>query len=147
MGRCFIPTDFSVVHKKKASVKPLSTSCMEAHIKEARKEGTIVSKARNDNTSSRMHGQPLEDGGEENGQSSPIVLAEGKEMEGTGDKVKAAGLESCQQWERREGMGRKRRMCILPSRKPVEVKCRGGEPGTGDWKEGSREGEISGSQR
>lgn len=30
-------------------------------------------------------------------------------------------------------MGRKRRMCILPSRKPTEVKCRG--EGTGDWRQ------------
>lgn len=120
-----IPTDFSMVHKN-ASVKLVSASCTEAHMKEARREGTVVSKEKNDNISSRMHGQLLEDGGEENGQSSPIVLAEGEEMEGTGDKVKVAGLEHCQRWERREGMGRKRRMCILPSRKPVEMKCRGG---------------------
>lgn len=77
---------------------------MEAYLKEARKEGTVVSKERNDNISSRMHDQPLENGGEENGQSSPIVLAEGEEMEGTGDKVKVSGLENCQQWEQREGM-------------------------------------------
>lgn len=49
-----------------------------------------------------MHGQPLEDGGEENGQSSPIVLAEEEEMEGIGDKVKVAILENCQQWEKGE---------------------------------------------
>lgn len=61
-----IPTDFSVVHKK-ASVKLVSASCTEAHMKEARREGTVVSKERNDNISSRMHGQLLEDGGEENG--------------------------------------------------------------------------------
>lgn len=123
---------------------------MEAYIKAARKEETVVSKERNDNISSRMHGQPLEDGGEENGQSSPIVLAEEEETEGTGDKVKVAGLENCQQWERREGMGRKRRMCILPSRKPVEMKCRGGgarDRRLEEGQEGRREGEISGSQR
>lgn len=51
-------------------------------------------------TASRMHSQPLEDGGEENGQSPPIVLAEGEEMEGTGDKVKVATLENCQLWEK-----------------------------------------------
>lgn len=83
-----------------------------------------------------MHGQPLEDGGEENGQSSLIVLAEGEEMEGIGDRVKAAGLENCQQWEKREGMGRKRRMCILPSRKPIEMKCRA--VGTRDRRAGGR---------
>lgn len=49
---------------------------------------------------SRMHGQPLEDGGEENGQSSLIVSAEEEEMEGIGDKVKVAILENCQQWEK-----------------------------------------------
>lgn len=82
---------------------------MEAYIKEARKEGAVVSKERNDNISSRMHGQPLEDGGEENGQSSPILLVEGEEMEGIGDKVKVAGLEKCQhrrkvrEWEERRG--------------------------------------------
>lgn len=133
--------------KKKASARLLSASCTEAYIKEARKEGTVVSKERNDNISRRMRGQPLEDGGKENGQSSPIVLAEGEEMEGIGDKVKVAGLENCQQRERREGMGRKRRMCILPSRKPVEMKCRGGGTEIGDWKKDRREGEISGSQR
>lgn len=68
--------------KKKASAKLLSASCTEAHIKEARTEGTAVSKERSDNISSRMHGQPLEDGGEENGQSSPTVLAEEEEIEG-----------------------------------------------------------------
>lgn len=72
-----------------------------------------------------MHGRPLEDGGEENGQSSPIVLAEGEEMEGTGDKVEVAELENCQQWERREGGGRER-MCILSSRKTAEMKFGGG---------------------
>jgi len=102
-----------------------------------------------------MRGQPSEDGGEENGQSSPIVLAAGEEVERIADKVKVAGLENCQQWERRERMGRKRRMCILPSRKPAEMKCRGG--GTRDRRleigsragghEGRRKGEISGSQR
>lgn len=52
--------------RKKASAKLLSASCREAHI-EARTEGTQlrgVRKGRSDNTSSRMHGQPLEDGGE-----------------------------------------------------------------------------------
>lgn len=48
-------------------------------------ERTAVSKERSDNISSRMHSQPLEDGGEENGQSSPILLAEGEEMEGIRD--------------------------------------------------------------
>lgn len=81
----------------------------------------MVSKERNDNIPGRMYGQPLEDGGEENEQSSPIVLAGGEEMEGIGDKVKVAELENCQQWERREGTGRKRRMCILPNRKAVEM--------------------------
>lgn len=49
---------------------------------------------------SRMHGQPLEDGGEENGQSSPTVLAEEEEIEGIGEKVKAAILENCQEREK-----------------------------------------------
>lgn len=53
--------------RKKASVKLVSASCTEAHMKEARREGTVVSKERNDNISSRMHGQLSEDGGEENG--------------------------------------------------------------------------------
>lgn len=42
--------------KKKTSAKLLSASCTEAHIKEARTEGTAVSKERSDNPS-RMHGQ------------------------------------------------------------------------------------------
>lgn len=77
------------------------------------------------------------------------MLAGEEEMEGIGDKVKVAELENCQQWERREGTGRKRRTCILPSRKTVEMKCRGG--GIRDRRleggqEGRMEGEVSGSQ-
>lgn len=93
-------------------------------------EGTAVSKERSDNISSRMHGQPLEDGGEENGQSSPIVLAEGEEMEGIGDKVKVAILENCQQWEK--GGNGKEEEDVYFTQQETEVKCRG--EGTGDWR-------------
>lgn len=108
--------------------------------------GAGASKARNDSIPSRMHGRPLEDGGEEKGQSSPIVLAEGEEMEGIGDKVKVAELENCQQWERRQAAGRER-MCILSSRKTAEMKFRGGGIRDRRLEEGQDGGgEISGSQ-
>lgn len=96
-----------MVHKKekKASAKLLSASCTEAHIKEARTEGTAVSKERSDNISSRTHGQ--QDawpafGGWRRGKWAEFTdsVSKEKEMEGIGEKVKVAILENCQQQEK-----------------------------------------------